>query len=103
MARLNYLAALDARGAKPAFAQTTQFIQQRRENEIANELARMQVEQAERFNALAQDPNTTPEQFARAGRSDIATSILGAREMESDVRKPIAVSAGATLIDPTTG
>lgn len=41
-----------------------------------NALGALNVEEAKRFNALATNPQATPEQFARAGRSDIANSIL---------------------------
>lgn len=42
-----------------------------------NALGQMGVEQAQRFNALAQDPNATAEQFARTGRTDVAHYIHG--------------------------
>jgi hypothetical protein len=44
-----------------------------------NALGQLDVQEAQRFNALAQDPSATPEQFARIGRSDIANSVLNAR------------------------
>jgi ribosomal protein S13 len=41
-----------------------------------NALGQLDLEQAQRFNALAQDPNATAEQFAREGRSDIGNTLL---------------------------
>lgn len=41
-----------------------------------NALGALNVEEAKRFNALATNPQATPEQFARAGRSDIGNTLL---------------------------
>lgn len=41
-----------------------------------NALGAIGLEEARRVNALAQDPNATAEQYARAGRSDIGDTLL---------------------------
>lgn len=86
MARNNYFAALDARGSIPAYGQMSGILQQQRQAKLQQEamrqrnmLAEMEMGQQQQFNALAQDPGTTPEQFARAGRSDVANSIENLR------------------------
>lgn len=44
-----------------------------------NALGGLELEQGRRFNALAGNPQATPEQFARAGRSDVGNAILNAQ------------------------
>lgn len=40
-----------------------------------NALAQMEIERGQQFNALAGNPNATPDQFARLGRSDVANAL----------------------------
>jgi ribosomal protein S13 len=40
-----------------------------------NALGELNLEEAKRFNALSQDPNATPDQYARIGRSDVSNAL----------------------------
>ncbi len=48
-------------------------------NALANRINTINADNGEYVNALMRDPNTTLEQFARAGRSDIANSLQNLR------------------------
>jgi hypothetical protein len=44
-------------------------------NKQVNALGQIDVEQAQRYNALSQDPNASAEQFARVGQTGVANSL----------------------------
>jgi hypothetical protein len=53
--------------------------QQEQSNALLNRARTLDVTQGEYANKLMQDPTTTAEQFARAGRSDIGNALTGAQ------------------------
>lgn len=68
-----------------------------------NALAEMDLEQQQRFNALSQDPNATPEQFARAGRSDVSNAIsITDRAKQESLQRLGAVARQALSLDPVS-
>jgi hypothetical protein len=77
--------------------------QQEQTNALMNRARALDVNQGEYVNTLMRDQNTTPEQFARTGRSDVANSIANisadkaaqAREWAKQVRHAAEYSAQA--------
>ena len=63
-----------------ASQQGRQDAQAFQQNILRQQLAQQDVNQGNRLAALYGDPNATPEQFARQGRSDIANSILNVQQ-----------------------
>lgn len=59
-----------------------------------NALGQLEIEQQRQFNALGADPNSTPEQYARIGRSDVANALTGQanarRELDAAQKKQFA-------------
>lgn len=55
-----------------------------------NALGRLQVGQAQQFNALAKNPQATADQYARIGRSDVANYMVGRENAESEQKKQSA-------------
>lgn len=50
-----------------------------------NALGRLQVDQAKQFNALAQNPQATADQYARIGRSDVANALTN--QQSTDMKR----------------
>jgi hypothetical protein len=73
-----------------------------------NALAELDIDQQRGFNALSRDPNASPEQFARLGRSDVANAITNQRTFESNSKQQAVQQLGSiaqkalTISDPAT-
>jgi hypothetical protein len=72
-----------------------------------NALAELDIDQQRGFNALSRDPNASPEQFARLGRSDVANAITNQRTFESNsklqaVQQLGSVAQKALTLPPQT-
>lgn len=72
-----------------------------------NALRGLQVQRAQGLNALAQNPNATPEQYIRAGDAQTGTALQGAQQQQQvDKQQALGQLAGIaqkalTIQDPT--
>lgn len=71
-----------------------------------NALRGLQVQRGQRLNALAQDPNATPEQYMRAGDAQTGDALAGAqRQQTMDKQQAFgqlaSLAAKALTLDPT--
>lgn len=64
--------------------------QQSIENKSRNALNQMEVGRQQTLNALMADPNATPDQFARAGRTDISNYMLGQQNAATEEKRQSA-------------
>lgn len=67
-----------------SFMQGRQARQQEDVQQRRNALADMEIEREQRFNALSQDPNATPDQYARMGRADVGNALLGSQRFSQE-------------------
>jgi hypothetical protein len=69
-----------------------------------NTLAQGELEQQKNLNALNQNPSATPEQYIRAGRSDIANALINnsqnQRQVSMDEAKKSVIAAQYALQSP---
>jgi hypothetical protein len=87
------------------YLQGKQYAQQEQLGRQRNELAQLDIEQQRNFNALSQNPNASPEQFARIGRSDVANAITNQRQFEVTSKQQAIAQMGsiaqkALTLDP---
>lgn len=70
-----------------------------------NQLGQMDVQKAQAFNALSQNPNATAEQFARIGRSDISNSLQNQQQyasgLEMEKQKRLFTAAQYAIQSPS--
>lgn len=53
--------------------------------EQRNALGQMEIEKQQQFNALAQNPSATPDQYIRAGRSDVGNALINSAQSQRQV------------------